>query len=167
MSEWTPELLKQYVDALMDERQRAQETGDAALHKRIDEQIQALRDTTVAQGKQVDAAFAASEKAINKADHAYEKRFEDANEWRGQSADRERSQQDQIQLFRATLLPRETFETVVQQWSEWRAGVDQQLTARASESKGSARTIATIFAAVGFAGTLLGIIIVAANVLTQ
>ena len=43
--------------------------------------------------------------AISKAEKSYEARFAAADEWRGQSADRERTQQEQIASFVATLTP--------------------------------------------------------------
>ena len=52
----------------------------------------------------------ANQAAISKAETATEKRFASVNEWRGQSADRERSQQEQMAALSATFLPREVAE---------------------------------------------------------
>lgn len=158
MDEWTPDLLKQHLDAIFTERLRIQQDNDAALHRRIDEQITSLREATVAQEKRVDAAFKASETAITKADHAYEKRFEDANEWRGQSADRERTQQQEIQDFRATLLPRETFDSFLSQWDNWRETVNERLTARDAQSKGAEQTLKWLGWGIGMFSTVVAIL---------
>lgn len=78
---WTADQVKEYLEALMGERDRA-----------------------------VTAALAAADMATSKAESNAEKWRDNANEWRGQSADRERSQAEQIATLVATFLPRETFE---------------------------------------------------------
>lgn len=63
---------------------------------------------------------AASEQAIAKAEAATEKRFEGVNEWRDQSADRERSYQDQAAALTAQFPRREVVDA---QLNELRASV--------------------------------------------
>ena len=57
--------------------------GIAAEHQLTKQQFAALRENTA-------LALGAADKALAKAETATERRFESVNEWRGQSADRER-----------------------------------------------------------------------------
>jgi uncharacterized protein YoxC len=56
---------------------------------------------------QIDLMLSSSKEAIEKAEAANERRFEGINEWRGQSADRERSMMQQAQELASTYMPRE------------------------------------------------------------
>ena len=80
--------------ALRDELARAIEEGDRALRDHITQQIAQIREALNAARREADIRFEAAQAAIAKAEAAYEKRFESMNEWRGQSADRERTQQE-------------------------------------------------------------------------
>lgn len=157
---WTPEQIKEFIESILAEKDRALSMADeerekAAAALRNEQQraldqaererekaALALRDTLserIAQGdgnlrehiaaqvSQLSALIAsvenvaqarhdalqreakiqhdADQAAIAKAEHANEVRFAAANEWRGQSADRERTQQEQIASFIATLTP--------------------------------------------------------------
>lgn len=135
---WTPEQIKEYVESILAEKDRAiekaadeREKAAAALREQLSDRIAAgdanLREHIAAQISQLRQMVEASERiaaqrhdalqreakiqhdadqaAIAKAEHANEVRFAAANEWRGQSADRERTQQEQIASFVATLTP--------------------------------------------------------------
>src|SRR6478752_7363989 len=69
---WTVETLKEYLEALI------------AAHGMAD------RDRFDAQEKAVNAALAAAERAVTKAEIAAEKRFDSVNEFRAQLADQAR-----------------------------------------------------------------------------
>jgi hypothetical protein len=109
--------LREYFEALLNERDKA---------------VKAAFD---AQKEAVAAALAAAEKATEKAEVNAEKWRENANEWRGQSADRERSQQQEITKLSSTFLPRETFESVVAGWTLWREQTDRRLNERTGERR--------------------------------
>ena len=90
---------------------RAQvETGDQALRDHIKDQVSQIRAALDALHREMTLIYESSEKAIMKAENANEKRFESVNEWRGQSLDRERTQQEQTSMLTATFLPREVAE---------------------------------------------------------
>lgn len=85
--------------ALREEMQRTIEAGDAALKDHIEAQVVQLKLLTDSVRREMQITYEAAEKAIDKAAVATEKRFESVNEWRAQSADRERSQAEQLALF--------------------------------------------------------------------
>lgn len=96
--------------ALRIELERAINQGDEALRDHISNQIAQLAAALVSADMleqerirtvtaRLDTQFDAAQKAIAKADTATEKRFEGVNEWRAQSADRERTQAEQLALF--------------------------------------------------------------------
>jgi chromosome segregation ATPase len=70
--------------------------------------------------REIDLMLAASKEAINKAEAANEKRFEEAEQWRAQAIDRERAQQEQAATLVATFMPREVAEA---QFTELRRAV--------------------------------------------
>lgn len=103
--------------ALQVSLERAMQEGDDRLREHISNQIQqinaalvsadkleqarveAVREQTRAVQRELKIIQEESEKAIAKAETANEKRFESVNEWRAQSADRERSQQEQSAIL--------------------------------------------------------------------
>lgn len=127
---WTSQQVKEFIEAVLIEQRRgielaererekaAQalassirsqiEAGDMALRDHVDQQVQQIRAALDALHREMNLTRDSSEKAIAKAETATEKRFESVNEWRGQSADRERSQEDQMAKLASTFLPRET-----------------------------------------------------------
>jgi len=90
--------------------------------------------------------------AVSKAEDATSKRFESVNEFRAQLA-------DQTSQF----LPREVFDTTVQQWSEWRQGVDKDRATLAGRSGGIGSLVGWIVAGAGFVATMLGIAVILAG----
>lgn len=75
-------------------------------HARLSEAIAAVERILLARieakATEFHAIHAGSQLAIAKAEVAIEKRFEAANEWRGQSADRERTQVEEIAKLSVT-----------------------------------------------------------------
>lgn len=99
---------RDYFERILSERDRAEQEREKRLNERF-----------AAQERALDAALKSVGNAVEKQEIANEKRFESANEWRGQSADRERTQQEQIASFGRTLLPRETFDAFLNGYSEF------------------------------------------------
>lgn len=78
--EWNFTTFKQYLDALLKER-------DIRTEQRCDAQATALDAAMHASQSAIDKAMAASHEAINKAEIATEKRFDSVNEFRATLAD--------------------------------------------------------------------------------
>jgi hypothetical protein len=118
-----------YVEALLNEKQRALDAALAAqkeavtkaetateriaaraiadqetMREEVAERLTALR-------RELEAATAAQKEAVLKAEEATERRFESVNEWRGQSADRERSQAAERAAMVGSFVLREVAET--------------------------------------------------------
>jgi hypothetical protein len=114
------------ASALRDELARATAEGDRALHDHIEQQLQQVQAALIAAEKlevqrfaeltsrveavqrEITIAFAASEKAIEKQEVTNKEWRSGANEWRQQSADRERSQAEELAKMTATFLRSDT-----------------------------------------------------------
>ncbi len=182
---WDTDHLKQLVDARLDALSRAVLDGDERLREHVSSQEKQVRDALNAAEKLAIAEQArveerikgvelvasltqkSAEKAVQKAEEAVEKRLEGQNEWRAQSADRERSQQETIARLTATLLPREVYDTTVAGWQQWREAVDKDRALLQGITEGRAKSQASLFALIGAVGGVLGIIIVLTSVLTR
>lgn len=132
------------ADALAEALSRSIREGDERLREHITNQIQQIEAALVAAEKLLDAhverlkadiasgeqqsemryqamqdqltaRFESSEKAISKAEAANEKRFEDVNQWRQQSNERERAQQEQTLRLTSSFLPREVADAQFEQ----------------------------------------------------
>ena len=90
--------------------------------------VTALRDQLAGIHREVELVNQLSEKAITKAEMATEKRFESVNEFRAQLS-------SQTEEF----LRRETFDTTVNAWSQWREGVERRLNEKAGADLTEAR----------------------------
>lgn len=112
--------------ALRMELERSIAEGDRNLRDHIENQVQQIRGALIAadmlEVQRVEAVqretkliHEASEKAIAKADAADEKRFEAMNEWRAQSSDRERSQQQEMAKFVGQFMLREVADAQIGQ----------------------------------------------------
>lgn len=119
--------------ALRIELERAIAEGDRNLRDHIENQIQQIMAALVAadkleiarieamaqlvEGVQREAKLVhlASEEAIAKADASNEKRFASMNEWRGQSADRERSQAQEMAKLSSQFMLREVADAQIDQ----------------------------------------------------
>jgi len=110
-SGWTVDTLREFFQRQLDDMQRMLDERYATQVKAVDAaflaQQTAMQTALTAAERAVQTALLSAEKAVVKAETANEKRFEAANEWRQQSADRERSQQEQTSMLTATFMPRE------------------------------------------------------------
>jgi hypothetical protein len=116
--------LQQQISDMSASLQHRIEVGDNNLREHIEQQVGQLRiereGATELVAQQVHSLRSemriindASEAAIAKADAANEKRFEATNEWRQQSLDRERTQQEQTAALSGTFMPREVAEAQI------------------------------------------------------
>jgi len=87
--------------------QRLEEERHRGIDKRFEDVAETGETRANAIRREMQLVNEASEQAIAKADAATEKRFASVNEWRAQSSDRERSQQEQTAILTATFAPRE------------------------------------------------------------
>ena len=149
-------LMVRQLEAQMDRRM-------LAIEQQVRDALAAAEKVTVAERATVEERVRGVEmlakvtqesaaEAVRKAEAATEKRFESVNEFRAQLA-------DQTSAF----LPREVFDTTVQQWSEWRQGVDKDRATLAGRSGGIGSSIGWIVAGAGFVATVLGIIAILAS----
>jgi hypothetical protein len=161
----------EHVKGLISALDRRWEIGDERLREEIRSMREGLLGIIDAQKHAVTIAQDASEKAILKAETANEKRFESANEWRQQSADRERSQQEQMTLLTNTFLPREVadqqFAAAMGRLSVLEAAQARSSGARDQRQRTGDRSQPVALWAAGATVTiLLAILIFAANLLT-
>jgi hypothetical protein len=123
--------LREHIESICAELSRRITEGDRELRQHVQNQVEQIRlalesaehlevERLEALRREMSIITDASSQAINKAEAATEKRFEAVNEWRGQSADRERSQQEQSGILMSTFMPREVAEA---QLSEVRRSV--------------------------------------------
>ena len=127
-----------------------------AAEQRSNQRFEAMKE-------QVDAAFAASQLAIDKADSATEKRFEGVNEFRAALS-------DQASRF-------VTQETLAALGDKLQTGIDRnredldqlskRIDVRQGELQGSRLTYGNIAALLSAVAVAIGIIVVLANVLTN
>ena len=120
---------EKFATVVRSELEQAISSGDERLREHILNQVQQIKDALISADKLeqsriaivaeisekqqsvADARYDASQDAIVKAEKLAEKKFDDANEWRGQSADRERTQKEQIANLTTTFIPREVADT--------------------------------------------------------
>ena len=107
-----------FFERILGERDKLETERDRRFEDRFKSIDEALKTALASRDRELVNALAAAKEAVIKQEQANDKKFESANEWRGQSADRERSQQEQIATFVATLLPRETFEAFLRTHNE-------------------------------------------------
>lgn len=98
-----------FFERILQERDKIEDEREKRLNERFRAQETALAAALAERDRSLAAALSAAKEAVDKAEKTNDKKFDNANEWRGQSADRERTQQEQLATFGATLLPRETF----------------------------------------------------------
>lgn len=225
---WTPEQIKEYVESILTEKDRALEmAGDerekaaaalrndqqraldqaererekaaVALRDQLTERISQgdgnLREHVAAQVMQLSQLISsvehvakerhdglqreakiqhdADKTAIAKAETNNEVRFASVNEWRGQSADRERTQQEQIASFISTLTPLSETRALeakllalLDRDREEITSLRQLRTLQQGQEAGVRASTTFVVTTIGVVGTLLGIVIVMANVLT-
>lgn len=191
--------------ALRDELNRAIRDGDQALSRHIDQQVlqieaalgsaeklelqrfEEVKAMVESVHREVGLTFEASERAIQKAEAAYEKRFAAQNAFREQLADQTntfiprevfdaqvrelRSKIEDAAASGANFLPREVFDRTVVEWSAWRDGVTKTLaessgTQSAVRRQGDKSQAWQIWAAGGVLTVVLALVIFVANILT-
>ena len=124
--------------------------------KRLDERFRAVEKAT-------EQAFMNSQRAIDKADAATEKRFEGVNEFRAALS-------DQASRFVTTDQLRAVAEKLEAGYMRNREDIDKQasrLDLREGEVAGSRLTYGNLAAMIGAAAVIIGIISVLANILTN
>ncbi|MDQ3349667.1 MAG: hypothetical protein M3545_17105 [Acidobacteriota bacterium] len=152
------------------------EAGDNNLREHMSQQVQAVGQQIAAATRDSEIRANEAEKAILKQETATERRFESANEWRGQSLDRERSQEAQMSKLAATFAPREVLDAKVQDLEKRIEVCTRRLDQSGGQKQGeteatTARQVSNgaivgiISALVGGAG-LITAVVVAANALS-
>lgn len=127
-----------------------------AAEKLSDQRFQAMKE-------QVAAAFESSQRAIDKADEATEKRFEGVNEFRAALS-------DQATRFVTTETLNSLGEKLEAAISRNRDDLDKlskRIDLREGEVQGSRLTYGNIAALLGAAGVAIGTIVVLANIFTN
>lgn len=131
--------------------ERAMQEGDDRLREHILNQVQQINAALVSADQleqerirvvtaRLDTQFEAAQEAIKKSEKRYDDKFDQQNEWRGQSADRERSQQETIAKLSGGFLPREVAEAQI---DDLRQRIDEvRKLAQTSKDEGIGRALA-------------------------
>ena len=129
--------LRDYVDAMFAEKEKA------------------LQAALLAQEKAVAAALEASDKAITKAEDNAEKWRENANEWRGAMSDRDRElpSRREVETANAAIEARLT-------------AVEKRQDHGSGRTEGISITVGTFLAGLAGLSTVVGLVVVIANLLT-
>ena len=173
--------IREYIEALFDrdraardvadaEREKAAqalahslalriEQGDRSLQAHIDQQVAQLEALVSSARREAATIQGASERAIAKQEAAYDERFRNLNEWRGQSADRERSQEEQMRELSSTFLPREVAEARLADVDKQLDAVKDIISARAAARAGEEKAKAGISSSVGMAIAVCGLLV--------
>lgn len=158
-SSWTVDSLSTHIQALLN----ARDVMWMELRK-SDQDISQQR--FAAQRELTLQAMESAQRAINKAEIAVEKRLENTNEWRAAMNDRDVKLLPRMEYDRAhgdilqrvndlaatslLLLKRETFDSILKEWSSWREQVERRQTVIETRS-------ITWTAAIGFFFTVIQI----------
>ncbi len=147
--------------------------GDANLREHMAQQVEAVAQQIAAATREAEVRAAEAEKAILKQETATERRFESANEWRGQSLDRERSQQEQMAKLSATFAPREVLDAKIEDLTKRIESATRRLDQSGGQKEGAAEattsrqiTNGTTIAIVSALAGIIVAVIVAANAVT-
>jgi len=153
--------LKEYVEKLIEERDKrllsviderdrqyadARRANETAVQAALVAQEKATSTALAAQEKATAAAFSSSEKAIDKADAAYESRFESVNEFRAQLGDQQR-----------TFMPRAEVELLINAMNGRMGAIEKSVTETSSQKSGAISLWAIIVGVLGAAGIILTI----------
>lgn len=136
-SQWTLDTLCTHLTAVI-------AANDIRYSERFESSQVALLAAITAQKSNVDAAIAAAEGAVNKAEKASEKRFDSVNEFRGTLADQQR-----------TLMPRAEAEILFRQLSEKIDANTKALVSAAGHKSGARDLWGYIVAAAGLVMVLI------------
>jgi hypothetical protein len=120
------------------------------------EKEKALQAALLAQEKAVAAALAAADKAVEKAESNAEKWRANANEWRGAMSDRDRE-----------LPSRREVESSNAGLSTRIASVEKWMDRDVGRTEGISVSAGVVVGALAAVGTILGVVVVLANVLTN
>jgi hypothetical protein len=137
---WTLETLRIFFDKLI-------EANDARYQQRFQQQGEALTAAFLAQKSAVDAALAAADRAVTKAEIASEKRFDAVNEFRRSLDDLSRLQ-----------MPRLECEQRLGTLKEQVDRVEDVLRSRGAQNAGAKDSWAMIVAIISFLGTVAAIV---------
>ncbi|HEU4364549.1 MAG TPA: hypothetical protein VFT13_03700 [Candidatus Krumholzibacteria bacterium] len=99
------------------------QSGDERLADHVDQQVEQLRGLIESVRREAGIIHQASETAIAKAEELNKERWEGNNKWRDQSADRERSQQQEMANLSSTFMRKDTAEA---QYERIRENADAQ-----------------------------------------
>ena len=147
--------------------------GDLNLREHMAQQVEAVSQQIAAATRDSEIRATEAEKAILKQETATEKRFELANEWRGQSLDRERSQEAQLSKLAATFAPREVLDARIHDLEKRIEAITRRQDQSGGQKEGAAEATtarqmsngATVAILSALAGVIVAVI-VAANALT-
>lgn len=91
--------------------------GDVALKDHIQQQIMQLQIMLESTRREMELQFAAFQKAVDKSEGSYDKRFDGINELRAQMSDLISAHASALQSLTATLMPREVAESRIAEMS--------------------------------------------------
>ena len=128
MESWTTENLKEHFEGLLEEKDKRYQ--------------QRFNDTKIA----VDAALAAAEKAVTKAETAADKRFESVNEFRNTLADQQR-----------TLMPRAEIEVLMKAQNDKITALTTNQNKTEGKTVGIGQTLGYIIGAIGILSGVLAL----------
>ena len=137
---WTLETLRIFFDKLI-------EANDARYQQRFQQQGEALTAAFLAQKSAVDAALAAADRAVTKAEIASEKRFDAVNEFRRSLDDLSRLQ-----------MPRLECEQRLGTLKEQVDRIEDIVRGKAAQNSGSRDSWAMIVAIISFLGSIAAIV---------
>jgi hypothetical protein len=126
-------------------------TDQAALREEMGVRLTALR-------RELEAATAAQKEAVLKAEKATELRFESVNEWRDQSADRERSQQEERGKLYASFVLREVADTQYGLLIDRVDSIEKRLDVMMGIKQGTLGSRELLFSVIGFLILLAAIV---------
>ena len=138
-TQWTVETLREHLLAMI-------AANDLRYEQRFTASQQAIQLGFSAQKSAVDAALAAADRAVIKAETSAEKRFEAVNEFRSTLADQQRN-----------LIPRSEVDVVVVAISEKIADLQKRVDAQQSERRGVQGGWGYAIGVIGFVAMLMGL----------
>jgi hypothetical protein len=152
------------------------------MREHVDNQVHQIQSVVESLRRESAFAYEGSQKAIEKAEIATDKRFAQVNAFREQLADqatrfvprevadaenkdalrRIEANAEALAGMRNTMLPRERFEATISDWTTWREVTDRRLSEQAGAARGITSSVGFI---VAIAGVLLTVVIIVIGVL--
>jgi hypothetical protein len=133
------------------------------MDRRIRQQADHAEAITESLRREAQLSLDAAKEAVRKSEATTERRFEQANEWRQQSADREATQRQDIAELTGTFMPREVVEAKVDELNRKLEEIDRANTKTRAEELGAARRQTLLLGAATF---VILVAVTIANVLT-